>query len=30
LGCRAEAFDFVVKVVRDYRAELMMALLPDL
>lgn len=27
---RAEAFDFAVDVVRDYRAELMMDLLPDL
>ena len=26
---RAQAFDFAVKVVRDYRAELMMDLLPD-
>ena len=27
---RAEAYDFAVKVVRDYRAELMMDVLPDL
>ena len=27
---RAEAFDFAVSVVRDYRAELMMDLLSDL
>lgn len=26
---RAEAVDFAIKVVRDYRAELMMDLIPD-
>jgi hypothetical protein len=29
-GFRAEAFEFALIVVRDYRAELMMDLLPDL